>query len=110
MGLLPGSQYFHLGMSLFYCRRRKYLMQRLSTFSDWLALRTEGLWLPDRNAVPGMSKINPFPATQAQLKGIAPKKPKVPHPLQPTVAPVGGLPQPSFGPAKIVKVPKPRLR
>jgi hypothetical protein len=84
-------------------------MDRLLKFSEWLALRTEGLLLPNQNAVPGMSKINPFPATQARLKGIAPKKPKAPQPFKPTVAPVGALPQPSFGPAKIVKVPKPRL-
>lgn len=85
-------------------------MHQLLTFSEWLALRTEGLWMPDKNAVPGMSKINPFPATQARLKGMTPKKPKAPQPFKPTVAPVGAIPQPSFGPAKVVKVPKPRLR
>jgi len=36
-------------------------------FEEWLAMR-EGLWLADKNAVPGMSRIDPLPAIKAKLK------------------------------------------
>lgn len=47
--------------------QRKYFMAQFPTFYEWLALKSEGLWMPDKAAVPGMSRINPFPATQKQL-------------------------------------------
>jgi hypothetical protein len=47
----------------------------------------EGLWLADRNAIPGMSKINPFPATQAQLKKLRPKPVKPPKQVTPPMPP-----------------------
>jgi len=71
-------------------------MAHFPTFYEWLALKSEGLWLPDKAAVPGMSRINPFPATQERLKAIAPKKPKPPKPFTPTVAKVGSIPKPAF--------------
>jgi hypothetical protein len=73
-------------------------MAQIPTFYEWLALKSEGLWMPDKAAVPGMSRINPFPATQKQLKAILPKKPKAPTPFKATVAKVGSIPKPSFGP------------
>jgi hypothetical protein len=76
------------------------------TFKQFLEL-DEGMWLPDKNAVPGMSRINPFPATHARLKRIMPKPVKPPKLFPPTVRPVGSLPRPSF-PMKPVK-PPPRL-
>ena len=39
----------------------------MMTFSEWRSLR-EGLWLADKNAMPGMSRINPFPTTQCALE------------------------------------------
>jgi hypothetical protein len=56
---------------------------------------TEGLWLADKNAAPGVSKINPFPATQAQLKRTRPKPVNTlppftpPKPVKATITKVG---------------------
>lgn len=67
----------------------------MKTFHDWLAMRTEGLWLNDKLAVPGMSNINPL------LK----EKPKKPKPL-PTLKPLKAK-QPAtlkpYKPAQAVK-------
>jgi hypothetical protein len=41
-----------------------------------------------------MSRINPFPATQKQLKAIAPKKTHKPKPFAPTVRKVVDIPKP----------------
>ena len=57
--------------SFFLLAHRKYYMG-FATFREYVQMR-EGLWLADKNAVPGMSKLNPFPATQTKLKRIAPK-------------------------------------
>ena len=79
----------------------------MPTFHEWLKMRTEGLWLNDKAAIPGMSRINPFPATQERLKKMAPKPVK---PLKPPAAPVGQTPKPAFlTPTKPKKVPRPRL-
>jgi hypothetical protein len=43
------------------------------TFWEDIEVR-EGLWLADKNAVLGMTRINPFPAKHAQLKRISPIK------------------------------------
>jgi hypothetical protein len=67
----------------------------MMTFTQYMALRQaeldEGLWLADKNAVPGMSRINPFPVTQARLKQTGPKPIK---PLKPFTPPkfVRGVP------------------
>ena len=47
--------------------------QRKNT-DEWLAMR-EGLWLNDKNAVIGMSRLNPLPKNSAVNKSLA-KKPK----------------------------------
>jgi hypothetical protein len=47
----------------------------MRTFREWLATQSEGLWLNDKLAVAGLSKINPLPANSAVNKSLA-KKPK----------------------------------
>ena len=52
----------------------------MKTFHEWLAERTakaknEGLWLNDKNAVVGLSRLNPLPKNFAVNKSLA-KKPK----------------------------------
>jgi hypothetical protein len=47
------------------------------TFTEYVGLR-EGLLLPDRPPAPGMSRTNPFPATQARLRGTLAKRPAAP--------------------------------
>jgi hypothetical protein len=44
------------------------------SFREYLAAR-EGFLLPDRSAAPGMSRLNPYPVTQARLKRILAKPP-----------------------------------
>lgn len=55
------------------------------TFSEWLAMRNEGLLLPDRPPLKGMTRINPFPCTDAQRKRFHPKPFKKPKPFAPTI-------------------------
>jgi hypothetical protein len=45
----------------------------MKTFHEWLAERTknEGLWLNDKNAVVGMSRLNPLPKNSAVNKSLA---------------------------------------
>jgi hypothetical protein len=68
-------------------------MNTIPTFWEWLALR-EGLWLADKNAIPGMSRMNPFPATQKRFKAITPKRAHKPKPFAPTVCKVVDIPKP----------------
>ncbi|MBM3273433.1 hypothetical protein FJY94_09430 [Candidatus Kaiserbacteria bacterium] len=52
----------------------------MKTFHEWLAERTaknEGLWLNDKNAVIGLSRLNPLPKNSA-VNEILSKKPKPP--------------------------------
>ncbi len=42
----------------------------MKTFHEWLAMR-EGLWLNDKNAVIGMSRLNPLPKNSAVNKSLA---------------------------------------
>ncbi len=59
---------------------RKYLMK---TFQEFLAQRatTEGLWLNDKNALPGMSRLNVTPFTNKKRKRhVAKIKPPKPYP------------------------------
>lgn len=61
----------------------------MMTFTEYMMMRQaevqEGLWLADKNAVPGMSKINPFPGTDAQRKALHVKPFKKPKPFAPTI-------------------------
>ncbi|MFN7804679.1 MAG: hypothetical protein ACK5TO_11720 [Planctomycetaceae bacterium] len=41
----------------------------MKTFQEWLAIR-EGLWLNDKNAVIGMSNINPLLQKKAKVKPL----------------------------------------
>jgi hypothetical protein len=68
----------------------------MKTFHEWLAERTknEGLWLNDKNAVIGLSRLNPLPKACAVNKSLAkgPAKAKAmpgvaaatPKPFKPT--------------------------
>ena len=49
------------------------------TFSEYVQYR-EGLWLNDKNALPGMSKLNSLPtrATPRKAKPVAPLRAVVP--------------------------------
>jgi hypothetical protein len=53
----------------------------MKTFHEWLAERQqrqcEGLWLNDKNAVIGLSKMNPLPRDSAVNKSLK-QKPKPP--------------------------------
>ncbi len=42
----------------------------MKTFHEWLAVR-EGLWLNDKNAVIGLSRLNPLPKNSAVNKSVA---------------------------------------
>jgi hypothetical protein len=42
----------------------------VKTFQEWLAIR-EGLWLNDKNAVIGLSRLNPLPKNSAVNKSLA---------------------------------------
>jgi hypothetical protein len=61
----------------------------MKTFNEWLAdrMKNEGLWLNDKNAVIGLSRLNPLPKNSAVNKswakgpakaklGVAPATPK----------------------------------
>jgi hypothetical protein len=48
---------------------------RYAGFKGYVAAR-EALLLPDKPAKPGMTRINPFPATQHKLKRLFPVRPK----------------------------------
>jgi len=52
---------------------------RMKTFHEWLANRTknEGLWLNDKNAVVGMSNINPLLQKKAKVKPLKLPKAKL---------------------------------
>ena len=84
------------------------MKENLPKFQEWLAVR-EGLWMPDKAAVPGLSRLNVTPMTNTQRKRLVSKPVKLPNPFKPTVAKVGVLPKPSFLTPKITKVPRPRL-
>lgn len=62
----------------------------MKTFHEWLAERmakNEGLWLNDKNAVIGMSRLNPLPKNSAVNKSLA-KGPAKAKAMLPVVVPV----------------------
>lgn len=61
------------------------------TFSEWLAMRNEGLLLPDRPPLKGMSRINTTPFTDAQRMRLHPKPIKKPKPFAPTIRKVAEI-------------------
>jgi hypothetical protein len=63
----------------------------MMTFSEFIAIR-EGLNLPDRPPAKGLSRINPFPTTNAHRRRMNPK------PLRPTVRGVAEIVPPSMIP------------
>ena len=62
----------------------------MKTFHEWLAERQrrqcEGLWLNDKNAVIGLSKMNPLPRDPAVNKSLS-QKPKLPPSGVPVLKP-----------------------
>ena len=58
---------------------------RYTTFSEWLARRDEGFFLPDRPPLKGMPRLNATPGTDTERKRLHPKKVKPPKPFTPTV-------------------------
>jgi hypothetical protein len=53
----------------------------MMTFSEFVRLR-EGLWLNDKNALPGMSKLTPI-QKPAKPTAIKPFRPKAIAPMRP---------------------------
>ena len=51
----------------------------MKTFHEWLAdrMKNEGLWLNDKNAVVGMSNINPLLQKKAKVKPLKLPKAKL---------------------------------
>lgn len=84
-------------MTAFVFGERKYGMNRpYPKFQEWLAMR-EGLWLADKNAVPGMSRIDPLTANQTTLKRPTQTKSKTPGRFN-----VGQVSKPAFLPRSLV--------
>ncbi len=68
----------------------------MMTFTDYMAMR-EGLWLADKNAVLGMSRVNPYPPAGSGRHPASPtpvKPPKPTVPKAPGVAPTKPTPNP----------------
>lgn len=57
------------------------------TFKQYVEIR-EGLLLPDRPPAKGLTRINPFPTTDAHRRRLKPKPVKALNPFKPTVRPV----------------------
>ncbi|MFO0800492.1 MAG: hypothetical protein U0804_23745 [Gemmataceae bacterium] len=80
------------------------------TFSEWF-YADEGLLLPDKPRWVGMSRINPWPCTNAERRRLMPRKPKPPQPFAPTVSKVVSNPiRPPVKPLPAVKPFKPVAR
>jgi hypothetical protein len=83
----------------------------MKTFHEWLAMR-EGLWLNDKNAVIGMSRLNPLPKNSAVNKSLAkgPAKAKaMPGVAAATPKPFKPTPPASFKPLKLPKPTKAKM-
>lgn len=57
------------------------------TFKQYVEMR-EGVLLPNRPPAKGLSRINPFPTTNARRRRIMPKPARPSNPFPPTVRPV----------------------
>jgi hypothetical protein len=60
-------------------------------FSEWLARRDEGLFLPDRPPMKGMPRINSLPCTDEHRKKLHVKPAKKPKPFAPTIRKVAEI-------------------
>lgn len=60
------------------------------TFRQYVEMQ-EGLLLPDRPPAKGLSRINPFPTTNAHRKRLHAKPVKPPKPFAPTVKKVAEI-------------------
>jgi hypothetical protein len=54
------------------------------TFKQYVEMR-EGLLLPDRPPAKGITRINPFPTTNAHRRRLKPRSPRIAPPFPPTV-------------------------
>ncbi|OAI48448.1 hypothetical protein AYO44_06955 [Planctomycetaceae bacterium SCGC AG-212-F19] len=59
------------------------------TFTEYVAHRDEGLWLPMKPAVASTGKINVFPVSQSHLNRIRAKSVKAPQQGKPIPSPTG---------------------
>lgn len=62
----------------------------IPTFAEYVAAR-EGVLLPNRQPLKGLSRINPLPVTHAQRKRLHAKPVRVVNTLKPTVRPVAEI-------------------
>ena len=58
---------------------------RYTSFREYVAQRDEGLLVPDRPPLKGMTRLNMTPYTNAQRKRLHPTPVKRPKPFAPTV-------------------------
>lgn len=72
-------------------------MPHFISFRQYVRLR-EGLNLPDRPPAKGLSRINPFPTTNAHRRRLVPKPARTPNPFPPTVRPVAEIVPPKLIP------------
>jgi hypothetical protein len=54
----------------------------MMSFREYLGLR-EGLWLADKNAVPGMTNVNPLLTRKTRSKGATRKPSRAANPFTP---------------------------
>jgi hypothetical protein len=73
------------------------------SFKQFIEMQ-EGLILPDRPPAQGLSRINPFPTTNAHRRRLVSKPARKPNPFPPTVRAVAEVVPPSL----IPKLFKPR--
>ena len=71
---------------------------------EYVARRDEGTWLPNQPIVAGMSKINPFPVTQARLNRIVLQQVKPSGKVKPAV-PTVPKSAPAWDPAVSLALP-----
>lgn len=57
------------------------------TFKQYIEIR-EGLLLADRPPATGLSRINPFPTTDAHRRRLKPMPVKASNPFKPTLRPI----------------------
>lgn len=88
------------GFSKFAPPTRIYILD-FPTFKQYVEMR-EGVLLPDRSPAKGLSRINPFPTTNAHRRRLKPNPFRRPNPFPPAVRAV-----PEVVPQKLIpKLPR----
>lgn len=85
MGLPPPVCHTATSGFFFIDGERKYFT--MMTFSEYVQIK-EGLWLNDKNALPGLSRLNPLPMQPKKKNPIA----ELPKPIRSVPKPI-----PRFG-------------